>query len=216
MAGGYTGNLSDGGEPLRVVDGASALIALFTYDDADPWPVTPDGRGPALALKAPSLDPALPESWRASYSAGGSPGSQDLLTIADWRSQYFNPGDLADHAKESTVWGDLADPDLDGFSNLAEYALSGSPVAAASAPVLSAELFPFTPTDYRLRASFRQREGVTGVTITPQFSDNLLAWSSDTTIISGPVSQGDGTAVTTVQTTTPGPRRFFRVLVVKP
>jgi hypothetical protein len=216
MAGGYSGNLSDGGETLRVIDATGALITLFTYDDAAPWPESPDGHGPALVLKASGLDPSLPASWRPSYSTGGSPGTQDVLTIADWRSQYFSAVDLADPAKESTVWGDLADPDGDGFPNLLEFALSGSPVSAASFPVATVELFALTPADHRLRATFRVREGITGITLTPQFSSDLASWSSDSTVISGPVSQGDGTAVSVVQDNLPGGHRFFRLLVQKP
>jgi hypothetical protein len=167
-------------------------------------------------LKAPGLDPSLPASWRASYSTGGSPGAADVLTISDWRSQHFSSADLADPGKEPGIWGDLADPDSDGFPNLAEFALGGSPVSAASTPLLSAELFAVTPADKRLRATFRTREGTTGVSITPQFSSDLTSWSGAVSVINGPVSQDDGTALTTVQDSPPGLRRFFRVLVTKP
>ena len=44
-----------------------------------------------------------------------------------WRMNNFSPADLGDPASESTIWGDLADPDMDGLINLLEYALAGDP-----------------------------------------------------------------------------------------
>ena len=214
LAGAFTGNLSDGGETLRVVDGTGAIIALFTYDDIAPWPLAPDGDGPALALRALNLDPANGANWRASYSTGGSPGALDVLTLADWRSQNFTAADLADASKEATVWGLLADPDRDGFSNALEFALGGIPTASASHPEVTASLFAASPTTHFLRATYRLREGVTGLTITPQVSSDLVLWNADATLIEGPIGQGDGTALVTVQDNVAFTgRRYFRLLI---
>jgi hypothetical protein len=172
--------------------------------------VAPDGDGPALVLKAANLDPAVPSNWRASYSTGGSPGVPDVLTVADWRAQHFSAAELADPEKEAAVWGDLADPDNDGLSNLAEFALGGSPVSAASPPAMTAA---FDPGGTRLRAAWHIREGTAGVTLTPQFSGDLTTWTGGATVISGPESQGDGTALIVVEDPGPGPRRYFRVLI---
>ena len=212
LAGQFTGNLSDGGETLRVIGEADAVIAQFTYDDIVPWPVTPDGDGPALALRAMNLDPALAASWRASYSTGGTPGAQDMLTVADWRAQHFTTADLADPAKEPTIWGHLADPDRDGSVNLLELALGTSPLSQAQAPLVTPSLI-----GGRLRATYRIREGATGITITPQFSSDLTAWSDGATIISGPTSQPDGTAILIVEDPAlSGPSRSFRLRVQQP
>ncbi|HEX2749250.1 MAG TPA: lamin tail domain-containing protein [Verrucomicrobiales bacterium] len=216
VAGSFTGNLSDGGETLRIVDAAGGVIALFAYDDSSPWPVSPDGLGPSLVLKAPGLDPALPASWRSSYSTGGYPGTPDVLTLADWRSQYFSASDLADPSKEATVWGNLADPDGDGYANLAEFALSGSPVSAASSPVVTAALFAVTPADLRLQATFRYRDGTSGVSLTPQFSNDLISWSGGSTVVAGPADAGDGYLSKTVQDNSPNRSRFFRLLITAP
>ncbi len=213
LAGAFSGNLSDGGEIVRVIDGTGAVIALFTYDDIAPWPLPPDGDGPALILRASNLDPSIGANWRASYSIGGKPGAPDVLTLADWRSQHFTAADLADPAKEATLWGNLADPDRDGFPNLLEYALSGIPTASASHPAIAASL-----STNHLRAVFRIREGTGGITITPQVSSDLIVWSAETTTIDGPTSQSDGTALTTVQdniaidASSTG-RRFFRLRI---
>ncbi len=213
LAGAFTGNLSDGGETVRAIDSTGAIISQFTYDDIAPWPLTPDGDGPALVLRASNLDPSVTANWRASYSIGGKPGAPDVLTLADWRAQHFTAADLTEPAKEATVWGHLADPDYDGFSNALEYALSGIPTASASHPEIAASLFA-----NHLRATYRIREGTGGITITPQVSGDLIAWSADTTTISGPISQNDGTALITVQDNiaiadSSAGRRFLRLLI---
>ena len=69
------GSLSNGGERIALLDGSGGLIDEVTYDDADPWPLTPDGSGPSLALIDPALDNSLATSWAASPADGGSPGA---------------------------------------------------------------------------------------------------------------------------------------------
>ena len=57
-----------------------------------------------------------------------------------WRQAHFSPADLADPSKEATLWGNDADPELDGYNNLMEFALNGDPNvpdAGAIAPVFS-------------------------------------------------------------------------------
>jgi len=39
---------------------------LVTYDDANGWPVSADGRGGSLILVQPDGDPNNPQNWRAS------------------------------------------------------------------------------------------------------------------------------------------------------
>ncbi len=218
LAGVFIGNLSDGGETVRAIDGTGATITLFTYGDATPWPLPADGDGPALVLKASSLDPALASSWRASYTTGGKPGALDVLSIDDWRAENFSAADLADPNKEATVWGNLVDYDHDGYDNVLEYALGSSPTRSSSHPELNVSVFNADAATRYLRATYRIREGTIGVTITPQVSSDLATWTTGTSIITGPVSQGDGTALVTVQDNTslspaPGERRFLRLQV---
>jgi len=52
-----------------------------------------------------------------------------LTAMQIWRAENFSPADLADPTKESTHWGDLADPDFDGLTNYMEFALMGDPNA---------------------------------------------------------------------------------------
>lgn len=214
LAGAYTGNLGDGGETLRIIDTNGTNIALFTYDDATPWPTLPDGDGPALVLKAANLIPLLPESWRPSYSIGGKPGQLDTFTFQDWQAQYFSASDLANPSMESTLWGLSADPDTDGSTNLREYALGGTvPTMPGSFPSVT-ESFVTNGGQTYLQATYRIREGVTGITITAEVSSDLINWQPLTPVSS--ISQGDNTALITVQDSQPvsaNLKRFVRVNV---
>jgi hypothetical protein len=77
VAGQYGGKLDGGGEPVALLDRTGAVVDAVEYDDAAPWPVTPDGGGPSLELIDPALDNAMPSSWAASLSPGGTPGAQN-------------------------------------------------------------------------------------------------------------------------------------------
>jgi hypothetical protein len=166
-------------------------------------------------LKAAALDPTLGSSWRASYTTGGKPGTLDILSIEDWRAQNFSAADLADPNKEATVWGNLVDYDHDGYNNVLEYAQGSSPTRSSSYPELNVSLFSADTGTRYLRATYRIREGTIGVIITPQVSSDLATWTTGTSIITGPISQGDGTALITVQDDTPlssaGQKRFLRL-----
>ncbi len=83
--------LNNAGERLRLVAPGGVIIKEFTYDDAPPWPTSPDGDGPALVLIAPWTNPdhTNPFNWRASREIGGSPGAPDTAPLT---------GDLLDYA----------------------------------------------------------------------------------------------------------------------
>jgi hypothetical protein len=125
-AGYSTANLSNGGERIALIGPYGETLQDFNYDDSAPWPVSPDGDGPSLEIVDPLGDPASPENWRASASAGGSPGTAGLpdpipgdydgnrtVEQADytvWRSTFgtnVNPGTGADGNGDGTV--DAAD-----------------------------------------------------------------------------------------------------------
>lgn len=71
--------LSNGGDRIVLTGRAGAAIRDFSYDDAPPWPLTPDGAGNSLVLVDPAAlpDHGLAASWRPSTNAGGSPGFAD-------------------------------------------------------------------------------------------------------------------------------------------
>ncbi|MBN1779726.1 CotH kinase family protein, partial [bacterium] len=74
--------LNGDGEHIRLYDGGHHIADSLTYSDRYPWPALPDGNGPALALKNPDLDNAVPENWAAS-NGHGTPGEiNDVVTEA--------------------------------------------------------------------------------------------------------------------------------------
>lgn len=75
-------NFSNAGELVRLYNSSDVLIDQVEYDDESPWPTEPDGDGPTLELKDPSLDNSLASSWGAS-SGFGTPGSQNSLLVSN-------------------------------------------------------------------------------------------------------------------------------------
>lgn len=74
--------LSDAGERVALYDASGALMDQVTFDDASPWPVEPDGGGPALELINPIFDNDRACNWAAS-SAQGTPGAQNSVFALD-------------------------------------------------------------------------------------------------------------------------------------
>ena len=78
VAGEYAGNLSNGGERLRIEDTLGATIADFQYGDGDPWPERADGAGASLVLIDPLTTAAdamgKADRWSGGAQFGGSPG----------------------------------------------------------------------------------------------------------------------------------------------
>lgn len=66
--------LNNAGEILTLRDPENVIIDQVHFDDHYPWPREPDGDGPSLELKSPSLDNSLASSWQASELPGGTPG----------------------------------------------------------------------------------------------------------------------------------------------
>ena len=79
IAGEFTGNLSNRGEQVDLIDGTGAILVSANYDDDDPWPLRADGEGSSLELFNPENTPSERAgkhySWRASREVGGSPGT---------------------------------------------------------------------------------------------------------------------------------------------
>jgi hypothetical protein len=79
IAGEYTGQLDNAGERITLVGPQDETLLDFTYGTWAPWPALADGQGPSLELADPNANPGLPEAWRASPAAGGSPGNPSSL-----------------------------------------------------------------------------------------------------------------------------------------
>jgi hypothetical protein len=127
------GGLSNGGESLQL-DRPGAVDALnvtqyvrqdrVNFEDAAPWPTTPDGHGPSLTKISEHDYGNDYINWMA---AGASPGG-------------FAPGNrFATWSATNGVSGANGDEDGDGISNLLEYALGTNPNAPSlnTSPALS-------------------------------------------------------------------------------
>jgi hypothetical protein len=97
IGGEYSGNLSNGGERLRLIDSLGVVLLDFTYDDVPPWRVEADGNGPSLVIvdaTGAAAEWGQPLAWRASCETHGSPGAVDRL-FGDLDGDYVvGPTDL--------------------------------------------------------------------------------------------------------------------------
>jgi hypothetical protein len=121
--------LSNSGESLTL-SSPTGIIRQFAYDDALPWPSEPDGSGPSLVLTTPSPAAASDPwhnnglNWHAATIA--TPGSSSTPSFSQWLAANPHPDD----------------PDGDGRSALAEYAMGSLPLIPDAAPILTATSTP--------------------------------------------------------------------------
>ncbi len=64
---GVTGwGLGNSGDQVRLYNASGVLVDFVSYSDQLPWPTAPDGNGPSLELKNPTLDNNAASSWGGS------------------------------------------------------------------------------------------------------------------------------------------------------
>lgn len=132
VAGQYSGQLSNGGEALLVSDAAAQPINDFTFDDEPPWPTAADGGGPSMEVVNLAGDYSAGTNWRASATAGGTPGKQATATAPG----DFNGNGVVD-GSDFLVWqrGLGGAYDADDLQTWRENFGNGAQAAAALAPV---------------------------------------------------------------------------------
>ncbi len=188
VAGTFTaGRLSNGGETIKLDDATGSTVEEFTYNNQLPWPTQADGGGFSLVRVNAGTSAKDPLNWRAASPTPGTAGTQ---TLAAWMA-----------ARGLTDAN--ADPDANGYTALAEYAL-GLDLAATPTVVVS-DVSGITLT-------IRRRQDSEGVTVAVEQSDDLTTWTS----LSAPVTQRtaneDGTESITLRL--PASTRGFCRLVV--
>jgi hypothetical protein len=75
---GVNDSLSNGGEPVTLLNASGAVVDRVVYADSSPWPNgggSPDGHGPSLELVNPGVDNAAGQNWHASLTENGTPGA---------------------------------------------------------------------------------------------------------------------------------------------
>ena len=160
----------------------------------------------------------------SSISRSSSTTRSATVTIADkpgddWRFRKFGL-----YANISVIAGDDADPDRDGFLNLAERGLGFDPLEATPplAPALAAGGF--------LALTFPRSADASDLTFRVQVSGDLAAWDNGS--VYSPAGDTPSNAFTTQIVRTPGdpemitvrdnvpvassPRRFIRLEVLAP
>lgn len=80
---GISNALGNGGELLQVLNSQNQVVSSVMYDDAAPWPITPDGFGPSLELLNPNGDLNNGANWVA---------ATNLVGISLGANVYASPG----------------------------------------------------------------------------------------------------------------------------
>lgn len=70
----FTGKLDNGGETVRLVNRNGRVMDELSYNDADDWPLSPDGSGSTLARVSASAA-AGAKMWAGSAAVGGTLGA---------------------------------------------------------------------------------------------------------------------------------------------
>jgi hypothetical protein len=189
--------LSNGGENLKLSLGQGAAIHELVYDDRFPWPTDADGAGYSLTLINPvsGIDHADPANWQTGASLGGSPGTDDTVSLDDWMTD----NDLAPGEE-------LTDFDFDGLPAIIEYATGSDPNRFSSNPV-SIEM-----VDGKMQFGFERSRLTQGLIVELEFSENLITWNPGTLVSSTIV--GSSEAIVVEPPVTSAPHQFARLKIV--
>jgi hypothetical protein len=192
--------LANEGEDLKLSYGAGIPIHEFTYLNVSPWPTNLSGR--SIVLMAPETRPALTNgaNWRASGLVGGTPGSGDGQSYAEWKAA-------------NGITSDNDDLDGDGLTAFLEYVTGGDPRVASTERLPSLNYDEASGT---IRAVVYRNPGASEGRYELQSSTDLASWTSATvqsTMTSNVAGAERAESVIVVDSTKP--RQFFRILLVR-
>lgn len=214
------GNLS---HIYDAVDGQRGVTGLTRDENgtvyATAFDIMEGGASPAIlrVLNPESATPTTEVFLEGSFL--GEPFGIAAVTehpsLAAWQAGHFSAADRANPALEATVWGEQADPDGDGLSNLLEFALNLIPTKSDAG---SGVLAPFLRSDggtARLALAISRRTDAAGLTYTLEASEDLVNW----TVIGGPAATSASGSTATFEDNTAldsTTRRFIRLSVSRP
>jgi len=175
----------------------------------------------ARGVSRGDLDGSTPAEVIVAGAASNQPWDIDLDPRATsypvWRSRFFRLDATA------VVTAKSADPDLDGLTNVAEYALGTPPLRGNSGATVESVRVTEGGNEYPA-VRFRRRAGATDLTYRVQLSDDLATWRDNSTP-GGPhsvevsvVAAEEGIEWVTARaaTATTQPQQYFRILVESP
>ncbi|MEY3897885.1 MAG: hypothetical protein RLZZ214_3406, partial [Verrucomicrobiota bacterium] len=151
--------------PVSATTTPTGLAVLLTYN------------GSATAPTVPGTYPVLADIADANHSGS----TADTLVIAarsleNWVTGKFSPAQIA--AGESAP---SADPDHDGLTNLAEYALGGQPYAFTAQPAMTSDATSMSVT-------FQRPAWIGDVIYQAEAGDNFTTWAALTLEVLNPGS----------------------------
>ena len=124
---------------------------------------------------------------------------QPATTLADWKSNYFAPAELAD----PSIAGNSADVDLDGMDTLLEYALVSDPTVVDAQHLPELVTVTDAGTEY-LGLRYRRRMGASDINYGIESSADLVNWAPVKSLIpADSVENGDGSVTETVRLVDP-------------
>ena len=126
----------------------------------------------------------------------------------DWRLLYFPSEVLTNAALESSVWGDVADPDHDGHNNLFEYAVGLNPTNFDASSGLE-----FSRSNGMFSLAYNQRTNDDQLFFKLDFSTNLLAWSVPPDWVQTNVPANPGFQSTTLNGPASSDAAYFRLRI---
>ncbi|HWB02969.1 MAG TPA: lamin tail domain-containing protein [Verrucomicrobiales bacterium] len=210
-------NLNNDGEQLKLSYGAGEPIRDFIYDDAAPWPAGAKETGASIYLLSAGIVPdhTVGENWRASTTAGGTPGrSEPPGDYGLWSGGYFSAGEPG----YPQIAAPGFDADGDGFANATEYALGTNPRSPVSLPGFAATAVVLGGQQY-LSVSYTRIKAVNDVALVGQASSDLAAWNVSDVVEVSRTDNGNGTETVVIRHNVPfsaagGSRRFLRLAAV--
>ncbi|MDB4802083.1 chitobiase/beta-hexosaminidase C-terminal domain-containing protein [Akkermansiaceae bacterium] len=191
IAGEYSGQLSNGGEQLRIIGQEDSVIHEFSYNNSSPWPDLSNLDGYSIQIIDRAGDHGEPANWKISGSQGGSPGGR--LDFSSWQAAVFSGADLLN----PTISSENSDPDGDGWSNFFEFALGSLPRDSASSPgKLASEIREIDGESY-LTVTITRAPGERAARVAAQVSGDLSSWTDEGVLVLPELISEDGSVTST-------------------
>lgn len=210
IAGEYEGQLSNGGEQVRLIGFDDTIVHEFEFNIDSPWPVLSDLDGHSIQIIDRLSDHGIGGNWRASSNLGGTPGGK--LNFASWQRDVFSAAELSD----PSIAGPNLDPDHDGWSNFLEFSLGSLPGDVSSVPAtLESGIETIEGVRY-LTLTFSRAPGERSIRYSAEISEDLESWREGGVPLSPETVNLDGSVTATFRHPVPidGNDRYMRLKVV--